>query len=81
MRNDACPERVKVVQRDVHAEMLTSQMIGLQVALAAVLGISIAALPAFAVTTGQQLSSRIQADPERFARMLADAGARYHVID
>lgn len=81
MRSDACPERVKVVQRDAHAKMLFGQIAGLHVAAAAVLGVEFTALPAFAVTSGEQLAARIQSDPERFARKLADAAARYHVID
>lgn len=81
MRSHVSPDHVKVVQREAHAQMLLGQMAGLQVALAAVLGVTYAALPAFAVTTGRQVSVRIQSDPEHFARKLADAAARYHVTD
>lgn len=61
--------------------MLLGQMAGLQVAVAASSASNFTALPAFAVTFVEQLAAHIQSNPERFARKLADAAARYHVID
>jgi hypothetical protein len=81
MRSYVSPQKLKVVQRGAHVQMLLGQITGLQIAVAAIERIPSAALPAYAASGGEQLAARIQSDPEHFARKLAVAAARYHVID
>ncbi|WP_285018662.1 hypothetical protein [Novosphingobium sp. fls2-241-R2A-195] len=81
MRNFADPDLIKSVQRAEHDKLLSQQMTGILTTRAAILGLAASGLPDFAALSGGQMAENIEEEPERYARKLAEAAARYHVID
>lgn len=81
MRNFADPDLIKSVQRAEHDKLLEQQMTGILTPRAAILDLAASGLPDFAELSGGQMAESIEEEPERYSRKLAEAAARYHVID
>lgn len=79
MRNYADPDKVKLVQKEEHDQLLASQMLGLLISRAAVHGMEEDKLPAFATAIGNDMAQSIKDAQERFGKKLARAKDRITV--
>lgn len=80
MRNYADPDKVKLVQKQEHDQLLASQMLGLLISRAAVHGIEEDKLQAFATAIGHNMADSISDAKERFGTKLALAKNRIAIL-
>jgi len=80
MRNFAPPDVIKRVHREAHLELLARQEIGLLVTRAAITGVNVNDLPAFAKSSGEQVARSIAADVRAFEKKRHKSAERYEAI-
>jgi hypothetical protein len=80
MRNYADPDRVKLVQKQEHDQLLAGQMLGLLISRAAVNGMESEKLQAYATAIGRDMAQSINSAPERFGSKLAKARDRISIL-
>ena len=80
MRNFAPPDTIKRIQKEKHLELLGQQLLGLLITRAAISGVSIDDLSAYAGTEGKRLARSIASDLEKTELKLSKSAARYEAI-
>ena len=80
MRNYADPDRIKLVQKEEHDQLLAGQMLGLLISRAALHGLHVGVLPAFATKAGAEMARHIIESPAHIEPKLAKAANRCVII-
>jgi len=80
MRNFAPPDTIKRVQKEKHLELLEQQSLGLLITRAAISGVNIDDLSAYARTEGTRLARKIGSELEKTELKFSKSAARYEAI-
>lgn len=80
MRSGADPNPMKEVHKESHISLITRQVFGLNITLAALNGVEVEDLPKFFDTTLSGLKDIVQTEPEDTAKKLQSAKDRYRFV-
>ena len=81
MRSGCDPNPMKEVHREQHISILTRNILGSTITLAALRGVDLDGLEKFFSLTADELSGMTKKQPEKTARQLKDAKDRYVFLD
>lgn len=80
MRSQADPDRTKEVNKEQHMSTILLNIIGCSVTLGALNEQTFEDLPAFFAETASEMGKKVQERPEKYAKLLEDAKARYRFV-